>query len=149
MTAGPLNIAPAIDDVMTASLNLNKKFGPIGARRFATQLMIAVGLRPSQAKSTMITRVRWRGDWWQAHSAVRSRTFIRPADAERFAERLRAEAYDVEISKAERSPWLVIERAPFTPRTVASLHPAGYQVSHDGTPDSHDLDDLEADGGPA
>lgn len=143
-----MNRSPDIDDVMAAARTVTEKYGPIGARRFATQLMIAVGLKPSQAKSTMITRVRWRGDWWQAHSAVRSRTFIRPADAERFADRLRADAYDVEVSVAERSPWLVTDRAPFTPRTVASLRTVERQVSHDETPDTDDLDDLEADGGP-
>lgn len=65
-------------------------------------------------RPTVIARVRWRGGWWAESSSTRVRLFTRPANANDYAERLRAKGYAVEVCYAELAPWAVAEGAPFS-----------------------------------
>lgn len=50
-------------------------------------------------------RVTWRGRWWMATTAAKSRAFARGADARRFAARKFREGYDVSVHTCERTAW--------------------------------------------
>lgn len=50
-------------------------------------------------------RVTWRGRWWKASTAAKSRTFTRGADARRVATRKFRDGYDVSVHTCSRTAW--------------------------------------------
>lgn len=61
-----------------------------------------------------MARLRYRAPWFEAQTATRVRLFTREGDALAAATKLEERGYSTEVSTAERTPWEIRRRAPWS-----------------------------------
>lgn len=67
-----------------------------------------------EVATVTVARLRWRAPSYATDTATRVRLFTRLADAQAAAERLRERGYEVELARAERTPWFVTRPATWS-----------------------------------
>lgn len=100
-------------DFTTIAAELVNALGVDGAREVAA---ITLGTQAAAAAqpNRQIARVRWRHPRWKP-GRLEIRRFERLGDASNFAMRLDREHYQNELSTAQRTDWVVLAPALFTP----------------------------------